>query len=134
MTNEFFGKSFGILGKFFRWLGIAGALIGILLLLFSPANRGTGIQMFVAGTVVAAVTGVNKKNPLVVLSENDFSIRLGTSKKYQTIPKDGIERIDIAEKSFVIVPKQGRNIKITKRMFSADTWARLREEMKVFMR
>lgn len=132
-TQEFFLKTYGLFGKIARWIGFAGMLAGLLILIFGGSGRGKGVQMLVTGAIVVAVTR-SQKHPFIILTPEAFSIRMGMGKKYQTIAKEQIERIDITDKAITVMPKKGRKIKLGRRLFSKEVWAQMQEPVRAFVR
>lgn len=130
-TQEFFQKPFGFGGKFWRWLGLALTVLGIITMFASDATRTFGIRMIMVGIIIAAITR-SQKHPFIVLTPETFSIRMGMGKKYKTIVKEQIERIDINDKAIVVIPKQGRRIKIGHRLFKKEVWAAMQEPIRAF--
>ncbi|GEM_PF-5462535 len=129
IEQEFFLKPSGFFGKVARWIGYAGILAGLLILIFGGSGRGKGVQVLVTGAIVVAVTRP-QKHPFVILKPDAFLVRMGMGNKYMTIVKDQIERIDITEKMITVMRKKGRKIKLGHRLFSKEVWAQLQEPMR----
>lgn len=131
--HEFFARTYGFGGKFWKWFGMGIAVIGLLIAIFNSSGRAGGIKTMVTGLIIAAVAR-SHKYPLVILTPETFSIKMGLGKKYRVISKAEIVRVEMADKKITVVPKQGRAIALTQRIFKKESWAQMQGPFQEFAR